>query len=74
MGTSAKGEKKSETLRQTPSCKTKAAMDRHQNNKMLQQCLPSIAQQLPYHAIAVSTAMLNRVTKTTSVAPPLGNN
>ena len=39
-----------------------------------EQHLPSIVQQLPYHAIAVSTAMQNRVTKTMSVAPPLGDN
>ena len=38
--------------------------------------LPSsgIAQRPPHHAIAVPTAMQNRVTKTMSVAPPLGNN
>ena len=35
---------------------------------------PGIAQQLPYHAIAVSTAMQNRVTKTMSVALLLGYN
>ena len=33
-----------------------------------------IAQRRQHHAIAVPTAMQNRVTKTVSVAPPLGNN
>ena len=32
-----------------------------------------IAQQPPHHTIAVPTAMLDRVTKTMSVAPPMGN-
>ena len=32
-----------------------------------------IAQRPPHHAIAVPTAMQNRVTETMSVAPPLGN-
>ena len=41
---------------------------------MISQCPPGIAQQLPYHAITVPTAMQNRVTKTMSVALPLGNN
>ena len=66
-----KGGKKSEDSRETPTRKTKAAVDRRHNNKMLRQCL-GIAQQLPYHAIAVPTDMRNRVTM--SVAPPLGNN
>ena len=68
------GGKKSETSKQAPTQKTKAAVDHHQNNKMLWQCLLGIAQQLPYHAVAVPTAMRNRVTKTMSVAPPLRNN
>ena len=68
------GGKKSETSKQAPTRKTKAAVDRRQNNQLLRQCLLGIAQQLPYHAIAVPTDMQNRVTKTMSVAPPLGNN
>ena len=55
------GGQKSETSKQT---QTKAAVDRRQNNRMLRQCPPGTAQQLPYHAIAVQTAMQNRVTKT----------
>ena len=51
----------------------RAAVDRRQNN-MLRQCPSGIAQRLPHHAIAVPTAMQNTVTKTMSVAPPLGNN
>ena len=35
-------------------------MDRRQNNKMLGQCPLGIAQQLPYHAVAVPTAMQNK--------------
>ena len=42
--------------------------------KMLRQCPLAIVQQLVYHAIAVPTAVRNRVTKTMSVAPLLGNN
>ena len=38
------------------------------------QCPSGIAQRPPHHAIAVPTATQNRVTKTMSVAPPLGNN
>ena len=69
-----KGGQKSETSNQAPTRKTKAAVDRRQNNKMLRQCPSGIAQRPPHHAIAVPTAMQNRVTKTMSVAPPLGNN
>ena len=69
-----KGGKKSKHSRQAPTRKTKDAVDRHQNNKMLRQCPSGIRQQLPHHAIAVPTARLNRVTKTMPVAPPLGNN
>ena len=47
-------------------------MDRRRNNGMLRQCPLGIAQQLPYHAIAVATAMRIRVTKTMSVSPQLG--
>ena len=54
-----------------PTRKTKAAVDRRQSNKMTSQCPSGIA---PHHAIAVPTVMQNRVTKTMSVAPPLGNN
>ena len=72
-GTSGKGGQKSETSKQAPTRKTKAAVDRRQNNKMLRQCPSGIAQRPPHHAIAVPTAMQNRVTKTMSVAPPLGN-
>ena len=72
-GRVGKGGKKSEDSREAPTRKTKAAVDRRQNNKMLRQCL-GIAQQLPYHAVAVPADMRNRVTKTMSVVPPLGNN
>ena len=65
-----KGGQKSETSKQ----KTKAPVDRRQNNKMLRQCPSGIAQRPQHHAIAVPTAMRNRVTKTMSVVPPLGNN
>ena len=49
-------------------------MDRRQNKRMLRQCPSGIAQRPPHHAIAVPTAMQNRVTKTMSVALPMGNN
>ena len=65
-----KGGQKSETSRQAPTRKTKAAVDRRQNNKMLRQWSSGIAQRPPRHAIAGRTAMQNRVTM--SVAPPLG--
>ena len=67
-----KGGQKSETSKQAPTRKTKAAVDRRQNNRMLWQCPSSIAQRP--RTIAVPTAMQNRVTKTMSVVPPLGNN
>ena len=54
-----KGEKKSETSKQTPTRKTKAAVDRRQNNKMLRQCPSGIAQRPPHHAVAVPTVMQN---------------
>ena len=59
---------KSETSKQAPTSKTKAAVDRRQNNRMLRRCPSGIAQRPPHHAIAVPTAMQNRVTKTMSVA------
>ena len=67
-----KGGQKSETSKQAPTRKTEAAVDRRQNNKMLRQCPSGVAQRPPHHAIAVPTAMQNRVTKTMSVAPPFG--
>ena len=69
-----KGGQKSETSKQAPTRKIKAAVDRRQNNIMLRQCPSGIAQRPPHHATAVPTAMQNRVTKTMSVAPTLGNN
>ena len=45
--------------RQAPTRKTKAAVDRRQNNKMLRQCPSGIAQRPPHHAVAVLTAMQN---------------
>ena len=50
---------KSETSKQAPTQKIKAAVDRCQNNRMLRQCPSSIAQQPQCHAIAVPTAMQN---------------
>ena len=66
------GDEKWEDSRQAPIRKTKAAVDRRQNDRMLRQCPPGIAQQLVYYVVAVPTAVRNRVTM--SVAPPLGNN
>ena len=63
-----KGGQKSETSKQAPTRKTKAAVDRRQNYRMFRQCPSSIAQRPPHHAIAVPTAVQNRVTKTMSVA------
>ena len=54
-----KGVQKSETSKQAPPRKTKAAVDRRQNNRMLRQCPSGIAQRPPHHAIAVPTAMQN---------------
>ena len=59
---------------QAPTRKTKDGVDRRQNNRMLRQCPLGIAPPLPCHAIAVPTAVRNRVTKTMSVAQPLRNN
>ena len=47
-----KGGKRVKT-RQAPTRKTKAAVDHRQNNKILRQRTPVIAQQLLYHAVAV---------------------
>ena len=64
--------------KQAPTRKTKPAVDRRQNNRAkfhkAMSVPSSIAQRSPHHAIAVPVAMQNRVTKTMSVAPPLGNN
>ena len=65
-GTSGKGGQKSETSKQAPTRKTKAAVDRLQ-------CPSGIAQRPQHHVIAVPTAIQNRVTKTMSVASWLGN-
>ena len=73
-GRVGKGVQKSEISKQVPTRKTKAAVDRCQNNRMLRQCLASIAQQPPHHTIVVPTSMQNRVIKTMSIALPLGNN
>ena len=54
-----KGGQKSETSKQAPTRKTKAPVDRRQNNRMLRQCPSGIAQRPPHHAIAVPTAMQN---------------
>ena len=59
-----KGELKSETSKQAPTRKTEAAVDRRQNNRMLRKCPSGIAQRPPHHAVAVPTAMQNRVTRT----------
>ena len=60
--------------RRQPGRPSKAAVDRRQNNRKLRQCPLGTVQRLQYYAIAVPTAMQNRVTKTMSVAPPSGNN
>ena len=59
-GRVGKAGQKSETSKQAPTRKTKAAVDRRQNNRMLRQCPSGIAQRPPHHAIAVPTAMQNR--------------
>ena len=41
---------------------------------LIRQCPSGIAQRPPHHATVVPTAMQNRVTKTMSIAPQLGNN
>ena len=52
-GRVGKGGQKSETSKQAPTRKTKAAVDRRQNNRMLRQCPSGIAQRPPHHAVAV---------------------
>ena len=54
-----KGGQKSETSKQAPTRKTKAAVDRRQNNRMLRQSPSGIARLPPHHVIAVPTAMQN---------------
>ena len=77
MGTSGKGRQKSETSKQAPTRKTKAAVDRRQNNRMLRQCRVRPALRSDHRTTQLLSQLLqlqNRVTKTMSVAPPLGNN
>ena len=69
-----RGGEKSETLKQVPTWKTKAAVDHRQNSRMLKQRLSGIVGQPLHYTFAVPTAVQNRVTKTMSIAPPLGNN
>ena len=57
MGMSGKGGRKSETSKQAPTQKTKAGVNRRQNNKMLRQS--SIVPRPQHHAIAVPIAMQN---------------
>ena len=52
--------------------KTGETVDRRQNNGSVKAV--AIAQRLVHRAIALSTAVLDRVTKTMSVAPLLMNN
>ena len=54
--------------------KTGETMDRRQNNRSVKECPLAIAQRLVHCAIAVSTAVLGRVTRTMSVALLLRNN
>ena len=72
-----KGGQKSETSRQSPTRKTVQGCHGpppEEQDVKLRQCPSGIAQRPPHHAIAVPTAMQNRVTKTMSVAPPMRNN
>ena len=54
--------------------KTGETVDRRQNNGMLRRCPLAIAQRLVHCAIAVSTAVMGRVTRTMSVTLLLWNN
>ena len=56
--------------------KTGETVDRSQNNGSVKAVSPGLAtaQRLAHCAIALSTAVLDRVTKTMSVAPLLTNN
>ena len=54
--------------------KTGETVDRRQNMEVLRRCTLAIAQRLVHCAIALSTAVLDRITKTMSVAPLLTNN
>ena len=54
--------------------KTGETVDRRQNNGSVKAVPLAIAQRLVHRAIALSTAVLDRVTKTMSVAPLLMNN
>ena len=54
--------------------KTGETVDRRQNNGMLRRCTLAIAQRLVHCTIAVSTAVLGRVTRTMSFVLLLRNN
>ena len=56
-----------------PTRKTEEAVDRRQNNGSVKAVFPRHCHTV-YYAIAVSTAVLGRVTRTMSVAPLLSNN
>ena len=59
-----------------PTRKTEKTVDHRQNNNYVKAVSRdlAIAQQLVYHANAVSTAVRSRVTRTMSAALLLGNN
>ena len=52
-GDKGEGDERVKAQSQAPTRKTKNAVDRRQNNRMLRQCPLAIAQQLVYHAITV---------------------
>ena len=70
-GRVGKGGQKSETSKQAPTRKTKAAVDRRQNNRMLIKgsVRPALRSE---HRTTQLLCRTDRVTKTVSVAPPLG--
>ena len=54
-----KGDRRVKPRNRRQTRKTKAAVDRRQNNRMLRQCPSGIAQRPPHHPTAVPTAMQN---------------
>ena len=68
------GKERVKAQSQAPTRKTKMPWTAARTTKCLRQCPLGTAQQPVYYAVAVSTDVRNRVTKTMSVAPLVRNN
>ena len=74
LGTRGEGEERLKAQSQTPTRKTKAAVDRRQNNKILRQCPFRNCAATNVPRIYCPKLLCGTVTKTMSVLPLLENN